>query len=261
MGTGYGSRAVFGVSQENVEALLTVETEIIVEWHAPILIQNQVIVVHLESFDYNRAMSDSEFNIHNPQPLLIVISGPSGVGKDSVVQGLKERGLAVHFVVTATTRPRRENEVDGRDYFFVSKDEFARMIEQEELIEHAIVYSDYKGVPKQQVREALASGKDVVMRLDVQGAETVRKLAPEAVLIFLTTRSEEELIERLKARKTDATEDLSLRIATARQELKRAAEFDYVVVNADGNLDETVDTVIAIIRAEHQRVNPRKVSL
>jgi guanylate kinase len=207
------------------------------------------------------AMTDSEFNIHNPQPLLIVISGPSGVGKDSVVQHLKGRGLPVHFVVTATTRPRRENEIHGQDYFFVSKDEFARMIEQEELIEYAIVYNDYKGIPKQQVREALATGQDVIMRVDVQGAASVRKLAPEAVLIFLTTESEQALVKRLKARKTEKAEELSLRIATARQELKRASEFDYIIVNADGCLDETVDTVIAILRAEHQRVNPRKVTL
>jgi guanylate kinase len=206
-------------------------------------------------------MSDSDFNLNNPQPLLIVISGPSGVGKDCVVRALKGRGLPFHFVITATTRPRRGDEVNGRDYFFVSKEEFACMIEQGELIEYAVVYHDYKGIPKQQVREALASGKDVVMRLDVQGAATVRKLAPEAVLIFLTTQSEQELVERLKARKTDTTDNLSLRIATTRQELKCATEFDYVVVNADGRLDETVDTVIAIIRAEHQRANPRKVSL
>ncbi|KAF0109189.1 MAG: guanylate kinase [Anaerolineaceae bacterium] len=206
-------------------------------------------------------MSDTEFNLYNPQPLLVVISGPSGVGKDSVVHGLKERGLPVHFVVTATTRPRREGEVHGQDYFFVSKEEFARMIENDEFFEYAIVYGDYKGNSKQQVREALASGKDVVMRLDVQGAATIRKLAPEAVLVFLTTQDEAELVERLKARKTDTAEDLSLRIATARQELKRAAEFDYVVVNADGCLDETVKTVLAIIDAEHHRVNPRKVNL
>ena len=205
--------------------------------------------------------SDPDFNIFNPQPLLIVISGPSGVGKDSVVHSMKERGLPFHFVVTATTRPQRANEVHGKDYFFVSKEEFARMIENDELFEYAIVYNDYKGNSKQQVRDALASGQDVIMRLDVQGAATVRKLASEAVLVFLTTQSEEELVERLKGRKTDTAEDLSLRIATARQELKRAVEFDYVIVNSDGCLDETVDTVIAIIQAEHHRVNPRRVSL
>jgi guanylate kinase len=147
------------------------------------------------------------------------------------------------------------------DYFFLSKDEFAHMIEQEELIEYAIVYNDYKGIPKQQVREALASGQDVVMRVDVQGAATVRKLTPEAVLIFLTTESEDSLVRRLKARRSETAENLSLRIATARQELKRAAEFDYVIVNADGHLDQAVDVVVAIIQAEHHRVNPRQVSL
>jgi guanylate kinase len=206
-------------------------------------------------------MPDAEFNIHKPQPLLVVISGPSGVGKDSVVQCLKERGLPVHFVVTATTRPRRANEVNGKDYFFVSKEEFARMIDQGELIEYAFVYNDYKGIPKQQVREALDSGQDVVMRVDVQGAATVHKLAPEAVLIFLTTESEESLVKRLEARQTEKPGELSLRIATARQELKRVDEFDYVIVNADGRLQETVDTVAAIIQAEHQRVKPRRVNL
>src|SRR5512146_3403798 len=142
--------------------------------------------------------SESDFDVHHPQPLLIVISGPSGVGKDTVMQRMKERGLPFHFVVTATTRPKRDNEVHGRDYWFVSKEEFARMIDADELIEYAVVYGDYKGIPKQQVREALASGKDVVMRIDVQGAETVRKMAPEALMIFIATDSEEELVQRLE---------------------------------------------------------------
>jgi len=206
-------------------------------------------------------MDDPDFNLYKPQPLLIVISGPSGVGKDSVVQRMKDRGLPLHFVVTATTRPRRENEQQGVDYFFMSKGEFAQMIEQGELIEYAIVYNDYKGIPKQQVREALASGKDVVMRVDVQGAATVRKLAPDAVLVFLTTQTEKELVDRLKGRKTDTADDLNLRIATARKELDRAAEFDYVIVNSDGCLDETVNTVMSIIQAEHHRTHPRKITL
>ena len=204
---------------------------------------------------------DSEFNLYRPEPLLIILSGPSGVGKDTILQRMQERELPFHFVVTATTRPIRNNEVNGKDYFFVSHDEFAQMIEQDELLEYAIVYNDYKGIPKQQVRKALASGKDVVMRIDVQGAATIRKLAPEALLIFLTTASEEELINRLQSRKTETPEGLNLRIATARQELKRIDEFDYVLVNPDFQLDETVDILTAIIRAEHHRVKPRKVSL
>ncbi len=195
------------------------------------------------------------------QPLLIVISGPSGVGKDSVLQRMKERGLPFHFVVTATTRPKRPGEVDGVDYFFVTHDQFAEMIEKGELLEYAIVYNDYKGIPKQQVRDALASGKDVVMRIDVQGAETIRDLCPDALLIFLSTRTEEELVERLKARKTESREGLKLRIATARQELKRVDMFDYYVVNADLRLDDTVDTILAIIHAEHHRTRPRVVTL
>jgi guanylate kinase len=177
------------------------------------------------------------------------------------MQRMKERGLPFHFVVTATTRPQRANEVHGRDYLFVSGEEFARMIDEDELIEHAIVYGDYKGIPKQQVREALASGKDVVMRLDVQGAETVRKLTPEALLIFITTQNEDELVHRLETRKTETADSLAIRIATARKELNRVEAFDYAIVNRDFHLDKTVDTIRAIIDAEHHRVKPRKVTL
>ncbi len=206
-------------------------------------------------------MSEMTFRLPQPEPLLIVISGPSGVGKDSVIRRMKERRLPFHFVVTATTRPPRLTERHGVDYFFVSREEFARMIEQGELIEYALVYNDYKGIPKAQVREALASGKDVVMRVDVQGAATVRRLCPEAVLIFLTTETEEELVRRLRRRKTESEEDLKLRIAMARKELERLPEFDYVVINREGQLDETVDTILAIIRAEHHRIPHRKVTL
>lgn len=201
------------------------------------------------------------FELRKPDPLLIVISGPSGVGKDSVVQRMIERGFPFHFVVTATTRDKRANEIHGKDYWFLSKDEFAHMIEENELIEYAIVYGDYKGIPKAQVREALASGKNVIMRLDVQGAESVRKLAPEALLIFITCESEEELERRLRERKTETADSLSLRIATARKEFQRLDAFDYVIVNQDFHLDDTVDKVRAIITAEHLRVHHRKVSL
>jgi guanylate kinase len=206
-------------------------------------------------------MTDADFNLYNPKPLLIVLSGPSGAGKDTVLDRMKERNLHFHFVVTATTREMRPNEVNGKDYFFVSYDEFARMIEADELLEYAIVYNDYKGIPKQQVRDALASGMDVVMRIDVQGAATIRKLVPEALLIFLTTESEQALVNRLEARKTETHEGLKMRIATARQELKRAVEFDYAVVNSDARLDEAVDVIRSIIDAEHHRVVQRKVSL
>lgn len=195
------------------------------------------------------------------QPLLIVISGPSGVGKDTVIQHMKERELPFHFVVTATSRPRRNGEIEGVDYFFVTREEFDRMIANDELIEHAVVYDDYKGIPKQQVHEALRTGKDVVMRVDVQGAKTIRSLYPQALLIFLSAQSEDELIERLKARKTESKEDLQVRISKLKNEYEQVELFDYFVINADSKLETTVDNILAIIRSEHQRTHPREVSL
>ena len=199
--------------------------------------------------------------VHPRYPLVIVISGPSGVGKDAALERMKERRLPFHFVVTATTRPPRPGEVHGRDYLFLSKDEFADMIEKDQFLEYAVVYDDFKGVPTQQVHDALASGLDVVMRLDVQGAATVRQALPGAVTIFISTVSEAELAERLALRNTETQESLKLRIATARKEFQRLKEFDYWVINRQGELDQTVDQIMAIIKAEHCRTNPRKISL
>jgi guanylate kinase len=194
-------------------------------------------------------------------PLLIVISGPSGVGKDTIARLLMETYDRFYFVVTATTRPARVGEVHGVDYFFLSSDQFAQMIEENELLEYAIVYNDYKGVPKQQIRDALASGRDVIMRLDPQGAATIRKLIPNSVSIFLTAESEAAMVKRLRERKSETAEGLNLRIATARQEMKQVKEFDYVVTNADERQEETVGTIIAIIKAEHCKVGRRPVEL
>jgi guanylate kinase len=196
-----------------------------------------------------------------PYPLLIVISGPSGAGKDTVIRRMKERGLPFHFVVTATTRAPRPGEVNGQDYLFYSGEEFTQLMEKGEFLETARVYSDYKGIPKQQVRQALASGQDVVLRVDVQGAQTVRRLCPDALLLFLTTDSEEDLSGRLQQRQTESAEGLSLRLATAREEMSRLGEFDYVVPNRDQRLDETVDLILGIIQAEHARVHHRRVTL
>ena len=195
------------------------------------------------------------------QPLLIVISGPAGVGKDSLIQRMMERGYPVHFVVTATDRPPRPGEVHGIDYFFLTTEEFLRMEREGELLEHAIVYEQHKGVPKQQIRKALASGQDVIMRVDVQGAATIHRMVPEATMIFMTTFSEEELEKRLCARGGDSPEQLKKRLAIAREEMKWLPEFDYVVVNRNGELDQAVDDVAAIIQAEHCRVKPRTVKL
>jgi len=197
--------------------------------------------------------------LNHPRPLLIVISGPSGVGKDAVLQALKSQQYPFYFVVTATTRARRPSETEGRDYHFVSVGEFAEMIEHGELLEYAVVYGDYKGIPRKHVRAALASGYDVIMRIDVQGAATIRSKVPNAVTIFLTAENEAELVRRLETRKTEDPGQLKMRIVTARAELRRAHEFDYVVVNRENQLDDTVRQLLAIITAEKCRTDWRPV--
>ncbi|MBA0871672.1 hypothetical protein Goshw_028832 [Gossypium schwendimanii] len=193
-----------------------------------------------------------------PNPLIIVISGPSGVGKDAVIKRLREVRENLHFVVTATSRGITPGEVDGKDYYFVSKEEFLSMVEKDELVEYAVVYGDYKGIPKKQIREFMAKGCDIVLRVDIQGAETLRKtLGDSGVFIFLVAESELALVERLIERKTESKEELLVRIATAREEVKFVKRFDYVVVNAHGKLEEAVNLVGSIIDAEKAKVRQR----
>lgn len=195
-------------------------------------------------------------------PRLIILSGPSGVGKDTIAQMILERRPDdFRFVVTATTRPPREAEVEGRDYFFVSSDEFARMINENELLEYALVYNDFKGIPKKQIREAIEYGKHVILRVDVQGAATVRKLLPTAISIFLTTDSREALARRLRQRQSDSGEGLNLRIATAVQEMKRINEFDYCVINDEDEQEKAVEQILSIVEAESCRVNQEPILL
>lgn len=200
---------------------------------------------------------------NRPQyPVLLVIAGPSGVGKDTIARRLIARSPEqFYFVVTATTRAPREGEQHGVDYFFVSNDEFAHMIDEDELLEWAIVYNDYKGVPKQQIRDALASGRDVIMRVDVQGAATIRKLIPEALLVFLSAESESTLDTRLRERRSETDDQLSLRIATARKEMRRVNEFDYFVVNRQAEQEKAVETLMAIIRSERHRTLRKPIQL
>lgn len=200
------------------------------------------------------------FDVLHPQPLLIVISGPSGVGKDSVLRSLKKRNTSLYFVVTCASRPPRPDEVNGVDYHFVSKEQFEQMIARGEMIEYANVYNEYKGIPKFEIVNAIASGKDTVVRLDVQGASSIRKLYPGAILIFLIPESYEVWYHRLQNRKTETQESLRVRLETAREEMRRIDEFDYVVVNAENRLEEAVDTILAIITAEHHRIPHRKIT-
>lgn len=195
-------------------------------------------------------------------PLLVVISGPSGVGKDALLARLKERGVPAHFTVTATTRPRREvNPSDHAFLTFLSDEEFDRLLAQDGLLEHAQVYGYRYGVPKAPVREALERGQDVVVRVDIQGAATIKKLAPGAVLIFLAPPSPEELEARIRARGEDDPETVRRRLEAASRELAELSRFDYVVVNERGRLDEAVDQVLAIMTAERCRVGRQPVRL
>ena len=174
---------------------------------------------------------------------------------------MEELGYPFHFVVTATTRPRRPNEVNGVDYHFVSEQEFAEMLEKDEFLEHALVYGQYKGIPKAHIRRALSSGLDVIMRVDVQGAATVRRLVPDAVFVFLAPGSEEELVNRLESRSSESPEHLRWRLETVRQEMEQIDQFDYVLVNREGQLDETVAQLRAVITAEKCRVQQREIRL
>lgn len=200
-------------------------------------------------------------HILNPPALLVIISGPSGVGKDAAVNRMKERGFPFHFVVTATDRPKRPGEVHGVDYFFVSTEEFEQMIRDDELLEWAVVYENYKGIPKEQIRRALASGKDIFLRIDVQGSATIKKLVPDAVFIFLAAANMDELMNRLVARKTETGIDLERRKETAREEMRALPMFDYVVINRDEQLDQAVDQIVHILQAEKARVRPRRIVL
>jgi guanylate kinase len=181
--------------------------------------------------------------------LLVVLSGPSGAGKDAVRDLLMDWQLPVHFVVTATSRPPRPGEVDGIDYHFLTDDEFLRVVEDDGFIEHAIVYGQRKGVPRAEVTDALKAGKDVIARVDVQGASTLKRLVPDALLIFIAAPSSEEEQRRLQERATETDEEQRLRLETATQENEAAAQFDHVLVNETGRLEETAKRVVELIVA------------
>lgn len=186
-------------------------------------------------------------------PLLIVLSGVSGTGKDAVCDLLLSWGLPFQRAVTATTRPKRPGEVDGRDYRFLSEAEFDRLEAADGLIESATVYGRRYGVPREEVLEPLAKGRDVLARVDVQGAATLRRLVPEAVLIFIAAPSLAEARRRLEERGGDSADDRRRRLETAKAEMEAARGFDYVVVNETGKLQETARRVLEIIAAEKRR--------
>jgi guanylate kinase len=193
------------------------------------------------------------------RPLLFVISGPSGVGKDAVLAQMKEWGRPMHFTVTATTRKRRDAERNRVDYHFVSVKKFKEMIECGEMLEWAEVYGNFYGVPRGEVKQALERGEDVMIKVDVQGAATIKRVVPGAVLIFLEAPSLAVLEERLRNRRSDSDGDIERRIRTASAEMKKIKIFDYMVVNTD--VGQATADVKSIITAEKCRAKPRKVKL
>ena len=194
-------------------------------------------------------------------PLLIIISGSSGVGKDAALGKMKKEGLPFHYVVTTTTRPKRPGEKDGVDYHFLSEDKFRQMIMKNQFLEWAKVYGNYYGVPKQDIEEALKKGQDTIVKVDVQGAATIKRILPDAVFIFLMAPSTGELANRLKQRHGSQSADLDLRLSKAREEIESLPLFDYVVVNHTDNIDLTVTQINAIVTAEKNRLQPRVVRL
>ena len=195
----------------------------------------------------------------NSRDLVIVISGPSGVGKDATIARLKRSGLKFHHVITATTRNKRPGESNGVDYLFISRDKFQEGISKDEFLEYAEVYGNYYGVPKSEVRRGLSNDTDVLIKVDVQGAITLKKKIPDAVFIFLLPPSAEDLHQRIRGRKADTEKDVGLRMGMLTEELKSLSLFDYAVVNHNNDLDRTVATVKDIISAEKCRVKRRSI--
>lgn len=193
--------------------------------------------------------------------MIVVLSGPSGVGKDAILERMAELNYPYHFVITATTRDPRPGEVDGVNHYFVDKARFQELIDSDELIEHAEVYGNMYGVPKQQVRDALAAGQHVMIRVDVQGATRIRQLVSDALLIFVMPPTLQSLQKRLEARGVDAVEAITIRRSKAIDEMNDANWFDYTIVNHDDRLDAAVQEMIGIIDGESERDPPRVFDL
>jgi guanylate kinase len=197
----------------------------------------------------------------NPPPLVIVLSGPSGVGKDAVLARMRRLQRPFHYVVTATTRSKRAREKNGLNYHFLSSEEFQQMIARHQLLEWANVYGNYYGVPKDEIALALSKGVDTIVKVDIQGASALKRILPQAVFVFLMPPSLEALEKRLKRRRSESSEDLLLRLATAKQEMKSLPLFDYVITSRQNKLDEIVSQIDDIIAAEKRRVKPRAVEV
>ena len=195
------------------------------------------------------------------QGLLFVLSAPSGAGKDTVIQTLLSQGDDFFVVPSVTTRAPRPGESEGQPYYFVDQARFEQMVANHELLEHAYVHGNWYGQPRQPIRDNLQAGRDVLLKIDVQGATAIRRLIPQAIFLFLHPGSSEELAQRLEARKTETAEEVQLRLVNAQAELAEQHWYDYLIFNRHDRLQEAVNDVRAIMRAEHCRVTPRNISL
>ena len=191
----------------------------------------------------------------NNQPLVVILTGPSGVGKDAALNELKKMDRPWHYVVTATTRLIRHNEIDGVDYIFMEESEFKLSLDQNEFLESANVYERWYGVPKSQVSEPLKNGLDVILKVDIQGAATIKSLIPQAISIFMIPGTLNDLENRLRTRMTESEEQLKLRLEVAKTELTKLNNFEYYIINEEDNLESTVRQIDTIITAEKQRLN------
>lgn len=198
-----------------------------------------------------------------PGALVVIISGPSGVGKDTIIEAMRRRGERAdrHYVTTCTTRARRVYEEDGVHYHFRTADEFARLRAEDGLLEAAEVHGNWYGTPRAQVAEAIAAGQDAILKIDVQGARAVRDRIPGALLIFVVPPSIEELTARLVARSTETPEALARRMRNATAEMARAAEYDHLVVNETGQVERTAEAIEEIITAEKARHPSRRLTV
>jgi guanylate kinase len=200
-----------------------------------------------------------------PGAVLVIISGPSGVGKDTIIDALRRREVESgrdgerHYVITVTTRAPRNGEVDGVDYHFVSREEFLRIRAERGFLEANEVHGNWYGSPRDQVREALADGRDVILKIDVQGAQVVKEQVSAALLIFVIPPTLEALFQRLRTRATETADELEIRQRNAAIELARQHDYDYVVVNETGQVERTAERIEEIIADERRRHADRRV--
>jgi guanylate kinase len=227
-------------------------------------------VDQLEPLDEPTRISDDpgrpDYTIEGaPGAILVIISGPSGVGKDTIIDEMRRREIEAgrvgerHYVVTMTTRAPRDGEVDGIDYYFVTREMFLRIWRARGFLEANEVHGNWYGSPRDQVRDALSGGKDVILKIDVQGAQTVKEQVSEALLIFVIPPSLETLFARLRARATENADELEIRQRDAAVELARQDDYDHVVVNETGQVARTADQIDAIIARERAAHAGRRV--